>query len=107
DARRRTVSDQPAGFGELGRGAFALALDAIGGGEKEMGRRVCRIGAARLFKPSDRFVGARLQQMRMPDHTPPRAEVGIARTEADGLLDERDHLLDRPGIKLALPETGI
>ena len=55
---------QPPGFGEFGGGAFGLASEGIGRGEKGTKERGRRDGAARFFEPDDRLVGARLQQMR-------------------------------------------
>ena len=93
DAREHVgVTAQPAGFGELGGGAFGFADEAISRGNGPAGSRVCRTGGARLFEPGDRFVGARLQQMRCPNQKAPNAEASIARTEANGLLDDRDDL---------------
>ena len=39
--------------------------------------------------------------MHVPDPEVPIADIGIARAEADGLLLERDRLVDRPGKQLA------
>ena len=69
--------------------------------------RVRRSGVARLFAPDDRLVGARLQQMHAPDPAIEKADLGIARTEPDGLLLGRDQLLDRPGHELAPAEMGV
>ncbi len=74
DARITIVAAQPAGFGEFGGGAFGLAFEGIGGGELGVNERMCRIGAARLFEPDDRLVGARLQQMHVPNPEIPNAD---------------------------------
>ena len=76
DARITTVGAQPAGFGEFGGGEFGLAFEGIGGGEPGVRIGSFRIGAARLFEPDDRLVGARLQQMHDPDLRIPIAERG-------------------------------
>jgi hypothetical protein len=65
-----------------------------------------RIGAARLFEPDDCLVGARLQQMHNPDLEIPIADVGITGTEPDGLPHERNRLLYRPDVELALAKSG-
>ncbi len=43
-----------------------------------MGPLVHRMGAARFFEPHDRLVGARLQQMHVPNPVIPFADFGIA-----------------------------
>src|SRR4030088_2322537 len=64
-----------------------------------------RIGAECLFKPTDRLVGARFQQIHGPDQHVPIGNEGIARAEADSLLDERCGLLDRSNQQLAHAES--
>jgi len=46
-----------------------------------------------LFEPHDRLVAARLQQMHVPYAEIEMADSGIAGTEPDSLLFERDDLL--------------
>ena len=93
DAREHVgVTAQPAGLGDLGGGAFGFADEAISRGKGSADSGVCRFGGARLFELGDRVVGVRLQQMRCPNQKVPNAETGIARTEANGLLDHRDGL---------------
>jgi hypothetical protein len=61
------IATEPAGFGEFRSGAFALASEGIGGGKIGMGKRVLRVGDARLFEPEDRLVNARFEQMGLPN----------------------------------------
>src|ERR1700730_300295 len=68
--------------------------------------RLSRNGIACPFQPDDRLVGARLQQMNVPDPRIPISYVGVAGAEADGLLLGRDRLLYRPGEALAPAEIG-
>jgi hypothetical protein len=58
---------QLACFGEFDRGAFSLAVEGIGGGERGVKMRVSRIDIPRLLQPDNRVVGARLQKMRLTD----------------------------------------
>src|SRR5215813_11724605 len=83
DARITVIVDQPPRFGELGGAALTVSLQPIGRGKMATDEREPRTGAARLFEPDDRLVGARLKQMRQPNRIVPKAEVGITRTEAD------------------------
>ena len=71
-----------------------------------MRHRKSRTGVARLFEPEDRLISMRLQQMYVPNPLIPNGDSRIARAEADGLLDERDHLLYRPGQEFAPAESG-
>src|SRR5215472_16216550 len=105
DARKKIAAVQPPGLGEFGHGTFGFASEGIGGGEAAAKDRCGRHGAARFFEPDYRLVGVRLQQMRGSNQVVERADAGIARAEANGLLDERDHLLYRPGVELAPAET--
>src|SRR5262249_44911360 len=66
-ARVAIVAGQPPGFGELGRGALGLAFEGINGGKISVSVREPRIGAARLSKPEDRLLEARLQQVHPTD----------------------------------------
>ena len=61
---------------------------------------------SRLFQPADRVLRVRLQQMRSPDLVVPDPELRITGAEPDGPLYERDRLLDRAGVELALAESG-
>src|SRR6516225_419868 len=56
DARITTVGDQSAGFGELGGGALALALESINRSEVGTNSEILRIGAPRFLEPDDRLV---------------------------------------------------
>jgi len=58
-----------------------------------------------LFEPDDRLVDARLQQMHHPDGPVPNTDLRIPRATADGLLHQRDHLINRTGEELALAQT--
>ena len=60
DARKAIVASQSTGFGEFGGGVFGLAFEAVGRDEEHVNERQFRNGAARLFEPQDRLVGARL-----------------------------------------------
>ena len=66
---------------------------------------MCRSVIARPFEPVDRLVRVRLQQMHERDLPIPKAERGITRAEPNGLLYQRDRLLYRPAIELALAES--
>ena len=70
-----------------------------------MGRRL-RISATGFFEPNDRLVCARFQQMHSPYPVITIVDSGIAGAESDGLLEEWDHLLYRPGVKLAPAELA-
>jgi hypothetical protein len=104
DARITIVAGHPPGFGEFGGGAFDIAVEGIGSGEAAVMARYGGSGRARLFKPDDRLVGARLQQMHSPDLGVPPADAGIARAETDGLFRERDRLVQQTGLDLAPAE---
>ena len=93
DAGKKIPALQPPGFGEFGGGAFGFASEGISSGEAAALEGYGRRGAARFFEPDDRLVGKRLQQMHSPDEVVPPTDSGIARAEANGLLDERDHLV--------------
>jgi len=67
--------------------------------------RFGRYGTARFFEPDDRLLDASLQQMHGPDQVVPRTDVGIAGAETNGLLSERDHLVQQPGEEFTPPET--
>lgn len=67
----------------------------------------CRVRTARLFKPTERLVRARLQQMHRPNLPIPFTNVGIVRTEANGLFLKRDHLVYGPTISLQWPSMNI
>ena len=92
DARKTTVHSQPAGFGELGGGASGFASEGIGSGEATAVERHRRGGAPRFFEPDYRLVDVQLQQIRGSNQAVTVANV-IARTEANGLLEERRHLV--------------
>ena len=64
------------------------------------------IEIARLFEPRDRLVGARLQQMDDANPEIPDTEQIIARAETDGLLVQRDCILDQARLKLAPAQRG-
>ena len=49
-----------------------------------------RSGVARLFVPDDCLLGAHLQEVREPDPEIKKTDLGIARTEPDGLFLGRD-----------------
>src|SRR5262249_26186302 len=83
-----------------------MTFKAIGRGEINVNIRQSRIGVARLLEPADRFVDARSQQMRDPNPDIPVDDVGIAGTEADSLLRERDRLVYRTRHDLANAKTG-
>jgi hypothetical protein len=51
----------------FGGGAFGLTFEGVGGREADMNERSSGKVAARLFKPRDRLISARLQQMCGPD----------------------------------------
>src|SRR6516225_6830121 len=87
DAQKTIIGTQPASFSEFGGGAFRLAVEGIRGGEIGTNQRMCRNIVARLFQPKERFVGARLQQMRLTDLLIPEAKAGITGTELDCSLD--------------------
>src|SRR5215831_4859767 len=99
------VSAQPPGLGEFGGGALGLAVKAVGGSEPGTDGWYFRTGTARFFEPQDCLVRARLQQMHEPNLPIPNAEQRIAWAEPDGALDQRDRLLDRAAIELALAES--
>ena len=86
DARIRTFTSQPSGFGEFARGAVQVAAEGIGGGEFDAYERFGRTGAAASFEPDDRLIGARLEQMHHPNRAVPSTDLGVAGAEADGLL---------------------
>src|SRR4029077_20559364 len=94
-------------FGELRGGAFGVVFESIGRSKECAEERMRRSGTARLFVPDDCLVGARLQQMRAPDPEIVKADLGIARTEPDGLLLGRDKLLYQPGHELAPAKMGV
>ena len=50
EARKTVIAAKPAGFGELGGGAFGFASEGIRGGEAAAYARLGRNGAARLFR---------------------------------------------------------
>src|SRR6516165_5240805 len=104
DARKKIAAVQPPGLGEFGHSTFGFASEGIGGGETAARERCGWHDAARFFEPDDCLVGARLQQMHVPNQMVERADAGIARAEANGLLDQRDHLLYRPDGELAPAE---
>src|ERR1700732_5113535 len=88
EAGIETFAPKSPGLSELGGGALGLAVEAIGGGEHSVNSRNSRTGAARLYEPDDRLVGAGLQEVH-PAYSP--IEIGykgIARAEADVLLCE-------------------
>ena len=58
-----------------------------------------------LFEPDDRLMVARLQQMHHPDGPVPNTDLRVAGAAADGLLHERDHLVNEPGEELAPAQT--
>src|ERR1700761_7528019 len=60
-----------------------------------------------LLQPNDRFIRVRFQQVHVPDLFVPDPEFGITGTEPDGSLYERDRLLDRVGVELALTESEV
>ena len=82
----RIVSNQPAGFGEFGGGAFGVAFERVGGGEPCMRSRMNGIGVTRLFEPRDRLVGARLQQVDCANSLIPNTDQRITGAKAEGLL---------------------
>src|SRR5262249_44605120 len=98
------VGAQSAGLGEFGGGAFCVASETISGGEIAANHRMRRRVVARLFEPHDRLLRVRLIQTHKTDHLVPDTELRIAGTEPDGALDERDRLVYRAGLELALPE---
>ena len=102
EAGEAIVGTQPAGFGEFRGCAFGLAGEGVGGSDLGADAWVSRQGAARFFEPNDRLVRARLQQMHQPDLLIPISQGSIAGAEPDGLLDERDRVVYRPGEELAL-----
>ena len=59
DARKEISAAKPAGFGELGGGAFGFASEGIRGGEAAALERFSRLRAARFFEPDDCRVDAR------------------------------------------------
>ena len=85
------IEKTPARFREFDGGAFGLASKGIRGGEVGMKLRMSWIGAARLLQPDDSLFGARLHHVHLanPEITVP--DLGIAGTETDGLLHERDY----------------
>src|SRR6516164_2269085 len=105
DARKEISSIEPLGLGEFRSGAFGVASEGIGGGEAAALDRYTRQGVARFFEPHDRLVGVRLQQMYGTNEVAKRADAGITRAQANGLLHERDHLVDRPDVELAPTKT--
>ena len=58
DARIAIIAAQPSSFSELGGGEFIFAFEGVSGCEVSVNNRACRIGAARLLEPDDRFAGA-------------------------------------------------
>jgi len=99
------IGAEPAGLRKFRGSALVLAKERIGSGEISAKDWMSRNRIPRLFEPDDRFLGARLQQMRHSYLLEPNAELRITRAEPDGTLDERDRLFDRPGVELALAET--
>ena len=59
----------------------------------------------RFFEPDDRLVGARLQQVHLPDLTVEITTMRFTGAEPHGSFDKRDRLLDGPGKELALADT--
>jgi hypothetical protein len=106
DARITIVAAQAAGLGEFGGGVIGGALEAVCRGEIGAGIRMCRIGVARFFESVNRLVVARLQQVYNPNPSIPIVDGGLARAKADGSLDDRDHLLYRPGQEFAPADRG-
>jgi hypothetical protein len=70
-----------------------------------MGKRVLRVGNARLFEPEDRLVNARFEQMGFANPEIISVDLWIARTKADGSLLGWDELLYRPGHEFAPAES--
>src|SRR6516162_49806 len=62
--------------------------------------------AAGFFKPLDGLVGTQFQHMHKADELIPGAELGIARADADGLLQQRYYLLRRPAVEFANGEAA-
>src|SRR6516165_11698678 len=78
DAGKKISAVQSPGFGEFHGGALGLASECISRGKPYAVERYGRHGAAPLFEPYDRLVGARLQQMYSPKQEVPPADMGIA-----------------------------
>src|SRR6516165_10060254 len=95
------VVAQPAGFGEFGGGTLGVSFEAIGRSEEGVHKRQLRNGVACSFEPRDRLVGARLQQIYVPNRAIKMADAGVAGTEPDGLLLKRDYFFYRPSRQLA------
>jgi hypothetical protein len=105
DARKKTFAVQPLSFSKFGGCAFDFPSEGIGGGKTAAMERYSGHVTARFFKPDDRLVDMRLQQICGSHQVVVMADVGITRAEANGLLHQRDHLLYRSGVKLAPSET--
>src|SRR6516165_1416490 len=92
DARIAIVAAQPAGFGELGDGAFSLAVQSVGGSEPGADPHLRRGSATRLFQQDNPLLVAPLQKIRSPDRLIPKADVRIIGTEPDRVVYGRDRL---------------
>ena len=95
DARKKISAAQSPGFGEFSGGELAFASEGIGSRKAAAMCRYTGQGATCLFEPVDRLVGLRLQQMHGSNQEIERANERIARAEANGLLHERGHLVQR------------
>jgi len=105
ETRETIVATQPAGFAEFGGGPLGFAVEGVCGGKLGAGNRVRRTVAARPFEPPDRLVGVRLQQMHEPNLLIKITAMGFAGAKPHRSFGERNRLLDRAGVDLAMGET--
>ena len=103
---RVAFAAQLASFGEFGSGTLIVAIERICGGEGASHTVPRRKGTFSFFEPKDRVVDIRLEQMGFANPKIPIAEQRIARAEPNGLLQERNSLLNRPDVDLASADIG-
>src|SRR6516165_8980422 len=101
DGRLETGGLKGSGDVEFGASALQIPRERTSGGKPSVNIPNLRAGAARLLKPGDRLIKARLQQMRLADPEIVLGDARVTRAEADGLLLKRDRFVDLPDRSLA------